>query len=263
MNVFISADIEGCCGVTHWDEATRTHADYPPFQAQMQREVSAACEGALRAGADTIRIRDAHGSARNLNPWSLPPPAQLMREWSGHPHMMIQGLDATFDALIMVGYHSPANSGGHPLAHTISGDYAEIRVNGQPMAEFHLFSRMAACMGVPTVVVTGDAGLCALVRAENPAIHTVASGSGHGRALLARHPTMVVDEIRDTVAAALQHLPTVTAPVGPFHLQVTYRDQRLAHRGSFYPGAKQTAPRVVTLTTETWLDILRALVFLR
>ena len=35
MKVFISADIEGCCGVTDWNEAAISHAEYPPFREQM------------------------------------------------------------------------------------------------------------------------------------------------------------------------------------------------------------------------------------
>ena len=51
MRIYLSADIEGVCGITHWDEATRSSPDYARFQQQMQREVQAACEGAVRAGA--------------------------------------------------------------------------------------------------------------------------------------------------------------------------------------------------------------------
>ncbi|MFT4978115.1 MAG: D-amino peptidase, partial [Myxococcota bacterium] len=233
MKVFISADIEGCCGVTHWDEASRAHPDYPRFLAQLQREVNAACEGAIAAGATTIRVRDAHASARNLDPWSLPEPAELVREWSGHPHMMIQDIDDSFDALVMIGYHSPGGSGGSPLSHTLSGDYADIRVNGQRMAELHLYARMAAVIGVPTVAVTGDEALCALAREEDPRIRTVSTGAGRGRSVLARHPAAVIRDIREAVCAALQ--PPLRRPRpqdGPFHLAVTYRDHRVAYRAS-------------------------------
>lgn len=263
MRVFISADIEGCCGVTHWDEANKAHADYPRFQAQMQREVVAACQGALDAGATAIRVRDAHASARNLDPWGLPEPAELVREWSRHPHMMIQDLDESFDALVLIGYHAPGGSGGNPLSHTLSGDYHEVRVNGQRMAELHLYSRMAAVLGVPTVAVSGDAVLCDLAREEDPRVRTVSTGAGRGRSVLARHPAAVVRDIRATVSAALQELPPPQPPEGPFALEVTYRDHRLAYRGSFYPGATLVGDRTVVLTVQAWFDVLRALVFLR
>lgn len=263
MKVFISADIEGCCGITHWDEAKKSHPDYRAFQAQMQREVVAACQGALDAGATEIRVRDAHASARNLDPWRLPEPAHLVREWSAHPYMMVQDIDESFDALVLIGYHSPGGSGGNPLAHTLSGDYAEVRVNGERMSEFHLYSRMAAQLGVPTVAVSGDAELCALVRAADGRTQTVATGAGRGRSILARHPAAVVREIRSMVATGLPQRFHPEPPQGPFHLQVHYRDQRLAYRGGFYPGARQVDARLVELTVHDWVDVLRALLFLR
>ena len=48
MKVYISVDIEGCAGITHWDEANKTHADYPEFREQMTRE--ACCRHRWRAG---------------------------------------------------------------------------------------------------------------------------------------------------------------------------------------------------------------------
>lgn len=261
MRVFISADIEGCCGVTHWDEANKAHGDYPRFQAQMQREVSAACEAAVAAGATTIRVRDAHASARNLDPWALPEPAHLVREWSSHPQMMVQDLDATFDALVLIGYHSPAGSGGNPLSHTLTGRYFDIRVNGQRMAELHLYARMAAVLGVPTVAVTGDEVLCALAAEEDSRTRTVASGAGRGRSMLARHPAAVVRDIRATVEQGLRQPFAPEAPVGPFHLSVTFRDHREAYRAGFYPGATLSGDRVVEIVVDEWIDILRALLF--
>ena len=69
MNVFISADIEGTCGITDWSETERsTPYEYNYFRKQMTMEVKAACEGALSGGADQILVKDAHDSARNLDP---------------------------------------------------------------------------------------------------------------------------------------------------------------------------------------------------
>lgn len=35
MKVYISADIEGITGVTHWDEADRQNPDYREFKEQI------------------------------------------------------------------------------------------------------------------------------------------------------------------------------------------------------------------------------------
>ena len=73
MKVFLSADMEGTCGIVHWNETDRaTPMDYAPLQKQMTREVAAACRGALAAGAEEVMVKDAHDSARNIDPTALP-----------------------------------------------------------------------------------------------------------------------------------------------------------------------------------------------
>ena len=60
MTVVISADMEGTAGVTCWAETERDKPDYPEIQALMTAEVTAACNGALDAGATGIIVKDAH-----------------------------------------------------------------------------------------------------------------------------------------------------------------------------------------------------------
>ena len=41
---YISADIEGCTDVTHWDETEKDCRDWTEAREQMTAEVSAACQ---------------------------------------------------------------------------------------------------------------------------------------------------------------------------------------------------------------------------
>ena len=77
MKIFVSSDMEGTAGVCHWDEVSKGQDLYEHFARQMSREVAAACEGALAAGADEILVKDAHDSARNINPEMLPRQARI------------------------------------------------------------------------------------------------------------------------------------------------------------------------------------------
>ena len=72
MKIYISADIEGVTGVTHWDETDLGKGESSLFREQMTAEVVAACEGALQAGATEIWVKDAHDSARNIIASRLP-----------------------------------------------------------------------------------------------------------------------------------------------------------------------------------------------
>ena len=83
MHVYLSADIEGVTGIANWEEADKAHPDYAWFKDRMNREVAAACEGALLGGATALTVKDAHGSGRNLVPDRLPTPTRLIRGWSG------------------------------------------------------------------------------------------------------------------------------------------------------------------------------------
>ena len=131
MNVYISADIEGITGITHWDETEKTNPDdYIQYQDQMTKEVAAACEGALNAGATEILVKDAHDSGRNILADRLPEDVKLIRGWSGHPLCMVQELDESFDAAVFIGYHSRAGSDANPLAHSMSLKLDSIDLNG-------------------------------------------------------------------------------------------------------------------------------------
>jgi len=132
MKLYISADIEGIAGITTWEEARKEFSDYEEFRQQFTREVSAACEGAIEAGATEIIIKDAHGTGRNIYTAQLPPEIKIIRGWSGHPQKMMQELDASFDAVLMVGYHSAAASDGNPLGHSFSSEKIyKMMLNGQ------------------------------------------------------------------------------------------------------------------------------------
>ena len=173
MKVYISVDIESVAGITHWDEAEKTHRDYPEFREQMTREAVAAIEGAQSAGAREIWVKDAHDSGRNLITSMLPADIRLIHSWAGHPLCMVQELDESFDAVMMIGYHSAAGSEANSLAHTLSLKPHLIRLNGRITSEFYIHALAGSMLGVPTVFVSGDEGLMDSLR---QAIQDVAEG---------------------------------------------------------------------------------------
>ena len=88
MKIFISADIEGVTGAADWNETDKAHADYSEFREQMTAEVVAACEGAIKAGAQEVWVRDAHDSARNIIAAKLPPEALKAAEAAPAPSLI-------------------------------------------------------------------------------------------------------------------------------------------------------------------------------
>ncbi len=264
MKIYISADIEGIAGISHWDEATLGKENYDIFQEQMTREVIAACEGAIESGATEIIVKDAHDTGRNIDPYELPLPAQLIRGWSGHPYSMVQELNSSFTALILIGYHSRSGSGNNPLAHTLSEEINRIILNGEPITEFHLVAKTAAYEGVPVVFVSGDASLCEAVVAYDTNIETVATKKGIGESVWGIHPEEVIKQIETGVKRALKHRNQI--PVKPlpqnFQLEVEYKHPPDAYENSFYPGAKLQGEQSVIFETNDWFEVIRALSFI-
>ncbi len=263
MKVFISADIEGITGTTDWDETEKKHAEYAEFREQMTAEVNAACQGALDAGAQEIWVKDAHDSARNLIAARLPREVKLLRGWSGHPYLMVSGLDATFDALLMIGYHARAGSNSNPLAHSMTTSAAFIKVNEVYASEFMLNAYTAAFENVPVVFVSGDAGLCAEAAGLVPALTWVAVKQGSGGATLNLHPERAVEQIRAGVRQALSadHAACRVALPAHFAVEIGFKQHTRAYAASFYPGASQKDAHTIRFETDHYFEVLRMITF--
>jgi len=264
MKVFISSDIEGTAGITHWDEAEKKHPVYAEFRQLMTNEVLAAIEGAIDAGATEILLKDAHDSGRNIITENLPACVKIIRGWSGHPLSMIQGVDEGFDAVVFTGYHSRAGAEGNPLAHTTNLRISELRLNGVPASEFHVYATAAAYYKVPSVFISGDAGICADAARINPGMVTVPVLEGVGRSTISIAPSVARTRIKEGVTKALKLDRTKLLPSVPdiTVLEVVFNNPTDAYRASWYPGAKHIGNRTVQFANRDYFEIMRAQKFI-
>jgi len=263
MKIYISADMEGITGTTHWDEVDKKSPDFEEFQEQTTAEVAAACEGALKAGAKEIWAKDAHATARNIIASKLPKEVRLIRGWSEHPFSMVQDLDETFDATLMIGYHSSGGSGDNPLAHTITGKVAHIKINEVYASEFLLHTYAAALCNVPAVFVSGDDGLCEEAKSLIPHIVTVAVKHGKGDSTINIHPQLAVEKIQEGVQRALEGDVSKCMVQMPEHfsVEIKYKDHSKAYRSSFFPGANLQDPHTIHFESDDYFEVLRLLAF--
>lgn len=263
MKIYISADIEGVNGTTSWDETEKKHADYSEFREQMTAEVAAACEGALEAGATEIYVKDAHDSARNIIAARLPREARLLRGWSGHPYMMMDGLDSSFHAAMMIGYHARAGSATNPLSHTMSGSDAYVKINDRFASEFLINAFIAGQAKVPVVFVSGDAGLCLDAAEFIPGLTSVAVKEGKGNATINLHPHVAVEKIRAGVRHALKGDVArcqVTLPAH-FSVEIKYKEHPRAYSASFFPGAVLADSHTLRFESDDYFEVLKLFMF--
>lgn len=263
MKVYISADIEGITGIDHWDEATRWKPDYPPFREQMMKEVISACKGANEAGVDEIWIQDAHGSGRNLTFEGMPENVKLVRAFNGHPYCMMQSLDQSFDAAIMIGYHSYAGAPGNPLSHTLNTDLVYMKINGDFASEYMVNHFTAAYENVPVVFISGDEMLCQHAIEHNPSIKTVSTMEGVGSSVISRHPRIVEKEIAEGVKDALAgNLDPFKIKLPEyFEVELKFADHAKNYKASFYPGMVMKEDGSLKFSHHDYYEVLRMFAF--
>ena len=230
---------------------------------QMTAEVVAACEGAMQAGATEIWVKDAHGTGRNLIAARLPQDIRLIRGWSRHPFMMLEELDGTFDAVLLIGFHAGAGAGANPLSHALARNITRITLNDRPASEFLIHAYAASLLQVPIALVSGDKGLCDEVTDLNPHIRVVPVKEGMGSSTINIHPAVATRRIREGVKEALAgDLARCQVSLPPrFSLEVEYRDHFKAHQYGFFPGASQKDSLTVHFQSESYYEVLRFLLF--
>jgi D-amino peptidase len=265
MKVYISVDIEGSAGITHWDEAAKRHCDYPEFRERMTAEAVAACEGALAAGAREIWVKDAHGSGRNILAERLPGEVRLIRGWSGHPFCMLQELDESFNAAAVIGWHGAASHPDNPLSHTLTGFYGQVTLNGMLCSEYLLHAHIAALVDTPIVFLSGDSGICAQARTVNRTIHTVETNTGRGESVISIQPDIARERIPKGIETALRSdlLEHTLSRSDHYELRMRFKHHGDAYRNAFYPGARLADSETVVFEADDFMEIARILRFMR
>ncbi len=264
LKVFISVDMEGVSGVIHWEDVSRNGKDYNLFRRLMTEEANAAVEGAISAGATEILVRDSHGSARNILPDLLHPEAILLRDWSGGPLDMMEGIDDTFDAVIFIGYHAREGTSDAVLKHTMTGKI-NVFINGKDMPEAGINGAIAGYFGVPVVMVAGDSAVVKQCKDIFGEIEGVAVKEGIGKAAKMMHPTKAQQMIKQKTTEALENLKKF-APLkiqSPVTMEIRYKDEEDAERASWFPGANRTGERFVSYSHKDLMEVLKFFMFVQ
>ncbi len=263
MKVYISTDIEGAAGVASWEATELGSPEHRAAALEMTNEAAAACRGAIAAGATEIYVKDAHDSGRNMDISLFPPQVRLISDWSLTPDSMIAGLDASFDAVMFVGYHSPAGLAGSPLSHTMNRHNVQVTINGRLASEFSLHALLAASRNVPSVFLSGDQAVCGHAQELVPGITAVPVKEGLGRAVVSLTPARALKLIEDGARASLgrraQCLPKVPSTLV---LKIQFKDHYRALKASFYPGVIQTDDFTVSYTASSMDELMAARMFI-
>jgi D-amino peptidase len=255
LKVFISVDMEGLAGVVTSSDVSATGADYGHFRAIMAAETNAAIEGAFRAGATAVLVRDGHGNKQNLLPSDVDPRARLLRGASTGGKNMMEGIDSTFDAVVFVGYHAKAGTPNAILEHTSNGNVIDISINGVSLPEGGYNALVAGLYGVPVVFVSGDRAIVEQLRGLVGPVEGVAVKQEIADAINGMSPKSAQDAIRAGVETAVRN----RAKARVFKLQAPYTMVlKVKVEKPLYAGAERMQPGESRFTSANLLDVLTA-----
>ncbi len=261
MKIYISADMEGTCGVVSTEQTDPSKPEYPSARRLMLAEVNAAIEGACAAGATEILVNDSHWNMRNLAGEELNPAAILL-SGTPKPYSMMTGIDATFDAVFLTGYHARAGSAFATLDHTYNGPniVQGVWLNGVEVGEYGLNAALAGYFGVPVTLVTGDQTVCAQAKELlGDDLETVVVKEAVGRAAAKNlPPTRAQALIREAAVRAAQRTRAPFTFKPPVTLRLALARTTQAERCALMPGVARVAPRVVEFTHDDYAVLYNA-----
>jgi D-amino peptidase len=156
MKLFVAVDMEGTTGLERLEEIFRGLPGFDTFRQLMAGDANAVVQGAIAGGATEIVVSDSHGYMCNIHPDDLVPGVQLRRGQLKRTWCQAKGLDGTYDAVMMIGFHAKAGSADAILAHTWITGFRDVRVNGVSVPEPSLNGLLAGAFGVPVIMLSGD-----------------------------------------------------------------------------------------------------------
>lgn len=175
---------------------------------------------------------------------------------------MMQEIDSSFDASLLIGYHSHATSSKNPLSHTKNGRlFHSVKINDMLASEFLINSYTSNLVGVPVVFLSGDYGLCNDGKKLNSNLTVVSTIKGVGGSVISNHPKAVLTEIKSKVQTALgKDLAKckVNLP-NSFKIEIEFKQRFSAYKNSFYPGMKMINDTTIMFETKEYFDVLRML----
>ena len=167
--IYISADIEGIWGNSNPVHTMPGGKLYEEYQNNMINEVNMVIDFLFQNGVQEVCVNDGHGNMDNLLPSRLDSRASFISSNGAYKEFgMMEGLDNSFDGIMMIGYHAKSNTEG-VMAHTIWGTMvSKICIDGKEVGEVGVNSLLAHAYRVPILLISGDDILEQQIQEELP-----------------------------------------------------------------------------------------------
>ncbi|MHC5066836.1 MAG: M55 family metallopeptidase, partial [Planctomycetota bacterium] len=234
------------------------------FRKFMTDEVNAAISGAKAAGATEILVSDSHGNGQNLLIELLPDDVKVIRSWP-RPLMMMEGIDASFDGAIFIGYHTATTNSKGVRAHTMSSaNITGLHLNGVPMSEAGINAAIAGHFDVPIIMISGDD---AVVDETSELLGDVESAvvknaiSFHAAENL--HPRIAQNLIDERSRSAIARISDFKPykPQAPFQIDLSLKHYQPAELLAYLPNVDRIDSHTIRFVGKDMIEVSKFLEF--
>ncbi len=264
LRIFISVDVEGLGGVGTPAMTSSSGKDYAVSRRLATDEVNAVVAAIFRHGPAEILVNDSHGDMQNLLHTELDPRVQYI-QGAVKPYGMVEGLDASFDGAIFLGYHARAGTAGGFLAHTGSGAVKGLWINEMEAGEGEMNAAFAGALGVPVIMAAGDSTFVEQFSANVPGARMVVTKTAmtpvSARLL---HPTVVRERLAEATGQALAGISGARPlhPGDPVRVRLRLADVTTPQILEAIPGVRQVDGFTVEFTADSMADAYRLIRFM-
>jgi D-amino peptidase len=265
MKIYISTDMEGVGGISSWNEmeaSVKGAFCYDLLRSELALAIDELDAKLGHGAVEEICVCDSHSRGEGLVYGSLGDGRVTHIKGYPRPYYMMQGLDASFAAAFLVGYHASIGSmrGGMDHSYSASCIYA-LRIDGRECGEVEINAFLAGYYGVPIGLVSGDD----VLEAELASFYTgglpyARTKEGIGRfAAKMYSPERVERAIRSAVDGFAERFGSleVKRPAGETTLEVDLANTVIADAVSVMPGLERVSGRTVRYRSRDYRDIYR------
>jgi D-amino peptidase len=240
--IYITVDMEGIGSAVSQTQTRPGDSEYEKARKWLTSEVNACIEGCFEAGAGEIVVADSHWNAQNIIPDDLNESVYLIRGFP-RPMMLMEGIDTSFDGVMIIGAHAKEGTAGAVISHTVWGTkFFDIKLNGISVSETLLNAIIAGEYNVPVIFVAGDQFITEEAKKTLGNVEVVVTKESIGwLSAKTRHPKKVCEEIKEKCKIAVSRIGSfkpyrISTPI---KMEIVFKNTYDAESISFLPGFKR------------------------
>ncbi|MEM4480331.1 MAG: M55 family metallopeptidase [Candidatus Bathyarchaeia archaeon] len=259
MKAFISVDLEGMPYIVAPSHLNLKGALYEEARKIATKITLTVADELYKNGFKEVLVADSHGPMVNIHVEDLPEYVEIIRGFP-RPLSMVAGVEGCSAALFL-GYHAKFGTAKSTFDHTYSGgSIRKVEVNDVEVSEFLLNAYVAGELGVPAIMVAGEAQLLRDdVEKWTPWAEAVALKDSLSR-VSARSPsiTKIEKELREAVRRASLKLkdgkarPLIAGK--PVDMRVTFLTSHFADVAELLPIVRRVDALTVEYTTQNIIE---------